>query len=101
MLSVSAARSSSLRRLTKLVQQLEPPFIVMGDVNARSALWYDDCNERRRLFERLVIEDDIVILSDGSPTHCSRQHDSYSVVNLTICSSDCIRLSVSGKRVIA
>ena len=74
--------------LQSLVQQLEPPFIVMGDMNSRSALWCDVGNERSRLFERLLIEEDIVILNYGYPTYYSRQHDSYSVVDLTICSSD-------------
>ena len=76
--------------LASLIDQLQPPFVIMGDMNARSTLWQDtQTNERGRIFERLVLDKDIIIMNNGTPTHYSRATGSKSVIDLTICSSDC------------
>ena len=62
----------------------------MGHMNTHSPLWYDkQCNDKGLIFERLVLDKDIVIMKDGSTTHYFRPTDSTSIIDLTICSSDC------------
>ena len=56
-------------QLSNLIDQLQSPFVIMGDMNAHGPLWYDNAtNSRGAIFERLILEKDIVIMNDGTPT---------------------------------
>lgn len=77
--------------LADLIAQLPRPFLLLGDMNAKSPQW-GACNattdHRGALFERLLLDLDLVALNDGSPTHYHVQTDSYSAIDLSLCSSD-------------
>ena len=79
----------SLNEVTQLLNQLSPPFILAGDMNAKSPIWGEiDTNNRGKLFENLLNNNLISILNDGSPTHYHLQTNTYSTIDLSICSSD-------------
>lgn len=79
----------SYNALEALVAQLPPPFLLMGDFNAHNPLWGSSrTNERGRLIERLIHTTDISILNSGAPTHYHQQTDTFSTIDLTLCSSD-------------
>ena len=83
------------RDLVNLIQQLQPPFLIMGDLNSRSPLWGDDGisspNAKGQLIERIMLNEPISILNTGSkPTHYHIQTNSYSIIDLCLCSPDCI-----------
>ena len=62
----------------------------MGDMNAKSTMWGEQSkNAKGKIFEELVVEEDLVILNSGTATHYHVQTNSYSVVDLTIRSADC------------
>ena len=75
-----------------MIDQLPPPFLILGDMNARSPIWENNntsgTNSKGRIFEHLLYNNDISILNDGSPTHYHIQSNSYTTIDLRICSSD-------------
>lgn len=80
----------SYQELHNLIQQLPRPFVLMGDFNARSPDWGDACtNGKGRLVERLLADPGISLLTSGVPTHYHQQTNTSSVIDLTLCSSDC------------
>ena len=82
------------RDLCNLIDQLPQPFMLVGDMNARSPMWGDlginSPNPRGSIFEELLIERPISIINNGSPTHFHIQTNTSTVIDLTMCSSDCI-----------
>ena len=77
------------QNLANLIQQLPAPFLLLGDMNAKSPLWGGDLTDvRGRIFEDLLRDLNVSILNDHTPTHYHVQTDSSSVIDLSICSSD-------------
>ena len=63
----------------------------MGDMNAKNPLWAGgETNNKGAIFEQLLLERDISVLNDNLPTHYHIQTNSYSVIDLEICSSVCL-----------
>ena len=77
-------------QIIRIIEQLPRPFLIMGDMNARSPLWGDTVrNEKGTLFEEIMLETDVIIMNNGNPTHYHSQTNTHSVIDLTICSPDC------------
>ena len=82
------ARHLDISDLQNLIDQLPSPFILMGDFNAKHALWGEStCDRWGNLFEQLLDNNDIVLMNDGSPTRFDVYHNSSSAIDLSICSS--------------
>ena len=77
------------QQLSNLIDQLEPPFLLLGDMNAHSPMWGSAHeNERGKIITELLQEKNIGILNDNSPTHYHIQNGTLSTIDLTIVSSD-------------
>ena len=80
--------------LITLINQLQPPFLLLGDFNAKSPIWggraVNSADARGRIIEELLLDLPISIINDESPTHYHIQTNTYSTIDLSICSSDCI-----------
>jgi len=77
--------------IDNLLNQLPEPFLLLGDMNAKSPLW--GCNvtdDRGRIFEQLLLERPISILNNGTSTHYHIQTGTSSVIDLSVTSSDCL-----------
>ena len=75
--------------LEDLILQLPQPFLLLGDVNARSTLWGCPTTDLRgRLLEDLIFNHPISVLNDGTATHYHVQTDTHSTIDLSACSSD-------------
>lgn len=75
------------QEIENLLHQLPKPFLVLGDYNAHSRLWYDDKDCARGKIIRKIIEDrDIFLLDKEKYTHFSRAHGTKSHVDLSISS---------------
>ena len=73
-----------------LLQQLPRPFVLQGDLNARSGLWRDTVeNPRGKMIEEIIRNNDVIVMNDGRATHYHSQTNTYSIVDLAICSADC------------
>ncbi|MEO1808443.1 MAG: endonuclease/exonuclease/phosphatase family protein [Bacteroidota bacterium] len=85
-------RQLTLDDLQGLINQLPPPFILMGDFNARHTLWGETaCSRWGNLIEQLIDNNNLVIMNDGSPTRHDIYHNTLSAIDLSLCSSS-IRL---------
>ena len=74
--------------INNLLQQLPSPFLLLGDMNAKSFLWGSDLSDTRgRLFEEALLTFPMSLLTDGSPTHYHVQTNSYSTIDLSFCST--------------
>ena len=78
-------------QLESLIEQLPRPFLLLGDFNAKSKLWYDtNYCQRGKMVEKLIEEGDFFFLDRKQNTHFSRRHKTFSHVDLSICSIDLI-----------
>ena len=75
--------------LEDLVKQLDRPFIIIGDLNAHNPLWNStSTNNRGRIIERLLIENNVSILNDDRATYYNLHNNTTSVIDLGLCSSE-------------
>ena len=76
-----------IRKVENLINQLQKPFILMGDFNSHHALWgCMNTNEKGRIIEDFITEHDLVLLNDKSSTYLHPATGSYSSLDLTLCS---------------
>ncbi|GFY75605.1 putative tick transposon [Trichonephila inaurata madagascariensis] len=77
----------NFRELQELIDQLPSPFILLGDFNAHHLLWgCQDVNSRGKVVEKLLTELDLTLLNDGSNTYFHSPTQSFSAIDLSICS---------------
>ena len=79
--------------IENVINQLHAPFMMLGDMNARSPIWdnsTDNTNEKGLIFEQILTEHPISLLNNYSPTHYHIQTDTYTVIDLSMLSSDCL-----------
>lgn len=76
-----------------LIQQLPNPFILCGDFNAKHQLWGSPIADRRgRTLEDIIINHNLHVLNDGSPTHLHEYNGTLSHIDITICSPTLVPL---------
>ena len=79
--------------MENLLDQLPVPFILLGDMNATGPLWGTPTtilNQRGTIIENIVNSHSISILNNFLPTHFHIQTNSYSTIDLSLCSSDIV-----------
>ena len=64
-------------------------------MNARSPVWEVPAarvrtDQRGKIFEEVLTEQNVSLINDRTPTHYHVQTNKYSVIDLTICSSDAL-----------
>ena len=70
------------------LHRLPEPFIVMGDFNARHALWCDrESNTCGRLLERVLFDEPVSVLNNAGPTHIDPRTKTETCIDLTLCSN--------------
>lgn len=74
--------------LNNIISQVDSPIIIGGDVNAWSTLWGSPITSNRgRIIEDFLLNSNVIILNDGSPTHLST-HNTFTHIDITCCSPD-------------
>ena len=73
-----------IEKLDHLIDQLQKPFILMGDFNPHHTLW--GCTDTNDKIEDFITKHDLVLLNDKSSTYLHPATGSYSSLDLTICS---------------
>ena len=77
--------------LQNLINELPPPFILLGDFNAHNPLWGGESANRNgsgEVVEAVIDSNYISLLNDGSPTYCNVHSRYTSSIDLSLCSSD-------------
>ena len=79
----------NLQELEDLIDQLPSPYLLVGDLNARPPLWGDcTANQNGRLIETLLTNSTCSILNAHKPTHFHAQTDTFSCIDLSLCSAN-------------
>ena len=75
----------------QLVNQLPPPYIILGDFNAKHQLWGNDrTDERGQVIEQFINATNICILNTGQHTYFHVANGSSSAIDLSLCSPDVV-----------
>ena len=79
--------------IMQLIHQIRTPFLLLGDMNARSSMWDMEnvrirSDDRGKIFEEILLEQNVSLLNNRKPTHYHSQTNTYSVIDLSICSSE-------------
>lgn len=73
--------------LQNLINQLPPPFLVLGDFNAKHPAWGgDNTNQHGRIVEQILMTANTCILNTGANTHFHVQTGTSSAIDLSLCS---------------
>lgn len=73
--------------LLQLVNQLPPPFLLLGDFNAHNPIWGSTQRDARgRLIEQLLEDEDLTLLNSGASTYLNARSSDFSAIDLSICS---------------
>ena len=76
--------------MAELIDQLPHPLLLMGDFNAKSAIWGPmdvNTDNRGKIIERLLLNYPITTINNHSPTYVQVHTNSESTIDLTISSS--------------
>ena len=72
----------------ELIEQLPPPVLLLGDLNARDPAWGDNTtNPRASQIKKLLEDFDMGVLNTGEHTHYQVQTDSFSCIDLSLSST--------------
>lgn len=78
---------TSKAEISNLINQLPTPFLLTGDFNAHSLTWgCNSTNTKGNIIETILSTLDLNLLNTGSYTHFSQAHNSYSAIDLSLCS---------------
>jgi ribonuclease HI len=76
--------------LENLIRQLPPPFLLLGDLNARHSLWGDvNNNTRGNMLASIIENSELCIINSEEPTHFHVQTGTTSIIDLSIASPEC------------
>ena len=77
--------------IIQLLSQLPKPFIILGDLNARHMAWGDTAiSPRGNVLFNLLESQDISFLNNGDPTYHHFATNSFSMIDLSLCSPQVI-----------
>lgn len=81
------------KQLEDLCDQLPAPFMILGDFNAHSPLWGGTKVDRRgKMLENVLFSRTICLLNTGSPTYVNVATQSFSALDLSLCSPSLFQL---------
>ena len=76
----------TLGDLLALVNQLPSPVVFCGDFNAHSSLWgVQALDTKGKVVEDLLVDTDLVLLNDKSPTYLHPATGTQTAIDLTLC----------------
>uniref|UniRef100_A0A293LMC9 RNA-directed DNA polymerase from transposon X-element n=1 Tax=Ornithodoros erraticus TaxID=265619 RepID=A0A293LMC9_ORNER len=85
------------RQFENLCNQLPPPFLLLGDLNAHSTFWGSTkVDHRGKMLERVLLTSSICLLNTGSPTYVNCATQTFSSIDLSFC-SPCLYQDVDWK----
>ncbi|XP_047740982.1 mucin-3A-like [Hyalella azteca] len=81
----------SIYDLVQLSRQLPPPYLIIGDFNARNPIWGDtNTNQHGDIVEQFLVEADLCLLNTGAKTRFCTQSGESSALDLSFCSPDIV-----------
>ena len=75
--------------IQSLLDQLPSPFLLLDDFSACNPLWGGNILDNEgKIIEDIINDNNVVLLNDGTMTFHNLCFNSYSAIDLSICSSD-------------
>ena len=75
-------------KLNHLLLTLEPPFLFCGDFNAAHEVWGSKKSKYRGgLMLEWAVDNDLLVLNDGSPTHYHNTTGSFTAIDVSFASN--------------
>ena len=88
---ISPQEQITARQMHDIINQLSPPYLIIGDYNARSPTWGDSVeNTHGRVVEDFLLNSDCAVMNTGAPTHYHVQTNTESCFDVSLCSPGCL-----------
>ena len=76
----------SVQELTNMIYSFNSPVLVVGDFNGWNSIWGSSYNnDRGKLLKSLILDTELSVLNDKSPTHLSTRN-TFFLIDLSLCS---------------
>uniref|UniRef100_A0A7G3B021 Putative rna-directed dna polymerase from mobile element jockey n=1 Tax=Lutzomyia longipalpis TaxID=7200 RepID=A0A7G3B021_LUTLO len=74
-------------KIKNVIRQIPSPYIILGDFNASNAIWGSNKTDPRGLLiEKILLDENCVLLNDGSHTNLSMAHGTFNAIDLSLIS---------------
>lgn len=74
-----------LTEVENITRQLQKPYIIVGDFNSHNIIWgSNNTNQKGKTIEKLVQNENLVLLNDTSPTHVNLGNGNFSSIDLSL-----------------
>ena len=84
--NISPQQNFTNNSLKSLIKNINTPLLITGDFNSWSTLWGSTVsNTRGKIIENFILNEDLIILNNGSPTHFST-HNTFTNIDISMCS---------------
>lgn len=69
-----------------IINQLPKPYIILGDFNAHNIIWGSNTTDQRgKTIETILLNENLILLNDLSPTHINLANGNFSNIDLSLC----------------
>lgn len=86
---IPAGETIPEQEIKRIRSQLPSPFVICGDFNAHNPLWGGSkIDTNGKIMENFLMSDQIVLLNGLEHTHFSQSHQTFSSIDLTICTQN-------------
>lgn len=76
-------------QLQAIINQIQPPFILLGDFNAHNPIWGSlSYNTKGRAIEQIILDNQLFLVNDGNHTYSHPGTGTNSCIDLTIASTN-------------
>ena len=76
----------SLNDIQTLVNQLPPPFLILGDFNSHNPLWGGNfLDTEGRIIDDLIQNNNLTLYNDGTMTYHNIFTNNFSAIDLSLC----------------
>ena len=71
--------------LDRVIKEISFPRLILGDINSKHASWGSDISDSRgALINDWIIDNNLYILNDGTPTRYDKYNDKYSNIDISL-----------------
>lgn len=72
-------------QIENIIDQLPRPYMIVGDFNSHNTIWGSTRTDTRGRKIETILNDNRVLLNDGTPTHFCANTGNFSNIDLSIC----------------
>lgn len=74
------------QNLQNIIDQITPPYIILGDMNAHNIIWgSEETDSRGKIVENLLNDNNLILLNTGEKTRFNAYNGKLSAIDLAFC----------------